>query len=226
MKEPDKKDQEKKPTDKKAEEVNAKANGPTEKPPVNETPPPPTLEQQLEALKLEIAEWKNKYALAFANLDNQRKAQEKAFAEALKYRSEGFVEKLMPVLDGFYAALAHKPTEEILKNYLVGFEYLYNQLKTAIETEGVMEIPLKIGDEYNVELMHAIDAEVSEGPEHKVLKIYSKGFKLYDRVLRPAMVVVSKKADPKKEEVQDVKKDAKADEKKKDDKAKPQGSKA
>jgi molecular chaperone GrpE len=163
-----------------------------EKPDAKETPPP-TLEMLLEQAKLEIEEWKNKYALAFADLDNQRKAQEKSYQEALKYRAEGFIEKLMPALDAFHLALGNKPKEDILKNYLQGFEYIYNQIKSAIESEGVTEVPIKIGDAFDPLMMHALDTKDDEGPENKVLTVFSKAYRLRDRLIRPAMVIVSKK---------------------------------
>jgi molecular chaperone GrpE len=163
-----------------------------EKPAAKETPPP-TTEALLEQAKLDIEEWKNKYALAFADLDNQRKAQEKSFHEALKYRAEGFIEKLMPALDAFHLALGNKPKEEILKNYLLGFEYIYNQIKSAIESEGVTEVPIKVGDTFDAQTMHAVDTKDDEGPENKVLAVFSKAYRLKDRLIRHAMVIVSKK---------------------------------
>lgn len=177
-----------------------------EKPSPKETPPP-TTEELLEQAKRDIEEWKNKYALAFADLDNQRKAQEKSYLEALKYRAEGFIEKLMPALDAFHLALGNKPKEEILKNYLQGFEYIYNQIQTALESEGVSEAPIKVGDTFDALTMHAVDTKEDEGPENKVLAVFSKAYRLKDRLIRPAMVVVSKKksVEPQKDKSVEVK---------------------
>ncbi len=172
--------------------------------PLQQDTPPPTTEALLEKAKLEIEEWKNKYALAYANLDNQRKAQEKSYSEALKYRAEGFIEKLMPALDAFHLALGNKPKEDVLKNYLVGFEYIYNQIKSALESEGVTEVPIKIGDAFDASTMHAVDTKEDESSDNKVLAIFSKAYRLKDRFIRPAMVVVSKKKVDKKEPTKEV----------------------
>jgi len=172
--------------------------------PIEQDTPPPTIEVLLEKAKLEIEEWKNKYALAYANLDNQRKAQEKSYTEALKYRAEGFIEKLMPALDAFHLALGNQPKEDVLKNYLVGFEYIYNQIKSALESEGVTEVPIKIGDTFDATKMHAVDTKEDESTDNKVLAIFSKAYRLKDRFIRPAMVVVSKKKVEKKEPIKEA----------------------
>lgn len=194
------------------EKVNKETEVEKEKPASQETPPP-TTEQLLAQAKLEIEEWKNKYALAYADLDNQRKAQEKSYLEALKYRAEGFIEKLMPAMDGFHLALANKPKEEILKNYLVGFEYIFNQIKSALETEGVIEVPIKVGDAFDAVTMHAVDTKEDDHSDNKVLAIFSKAYRLKDRLIRPAMVVVSKKKAIKKEEPKTEKPEEKTSEK-------------
>ncbi|MBM3909968.1 MAG: nucleotide exchange factor GrpE, partial [Firmicutes bacterium] len=86
------------------------------------------------------------------------------------------------------------------KNYLIGFEYIYNQLNQALIEEGVKEIPVKINDAFDVMTMHALETEVSEGPPNRVLKILSPGFKLHDRVVKQVLVIVSKQADKKNSE--------------------------
>jgi molecular chaperone GrpE len=64
-----------------------------------------TLEEKITVLESEIYQWKNKYAMMFADMDNLRKNQDKSFSEALRYRSEGFIDKLLPALESFHIAL-------------------------------------------------------------------------------------------------------------------------
>ncbi len=159
-----------------------------------------TLEEKLQAAETEIYNWKNKYAMMFADMDNLRKNQDKSFSEALRYRAEGFVDKLLPALESFHIALKNPVDDPKVKNYLVGFEYIYNQINQALADEGVKEIPVKINDAFDVMTMHALEVEVSEGPPNRVLKILSPGFKLHDRVVKQILVIVSKQAEKKSQE--------------------------
>jgi molecular chaperone GrpE (heat shock protein) len=63
------------------------------------------LEEKLQAALKEIETWKNKYYMVYADMENARKQNEKTLAESLKYRAEGFIENLFPVLDSFKIAL-------------------------------------------------------------------------------------------------------------------------
>jgi molecular chaperone GrpE len=92
-----------------------------------------------------------------------------------------------------------------VKNYLVGFEYIYNQLQQAMENEGVKVIPIKVGDAFNVKTMNALEAVEDEGPPDRIIKILSPGYQLHDRVVKPALVVVSKKIEAKPTEEVDAK---------------------
>ncbi len=160
-----------------------------------DTVKPPTPEETIAQLQDDIQQWKNKHAMVYADMDNLRKAQEKTFFEALRYRSEGFIDKLIPALDAFHIALKNPVDDPKVKNYLIGFEYIYNQLQQALEAEGVKVIPIKLNDAFDVKTMNALDAEVSEGPVDRVVKILSPGYQLHDRIVKQAMVIVSKHAD-------------------------------
>ncbi len=162
---------------------------------------PLTIEEKLQAAEAEIYNWKNKYAMMFADMDNLRKSQDKAFSEALRYRAEGFIDKLLPALESFHIALKNPVDDPKLKNYLIGFEYIYNQIYQALIDEGVREISVKINDPFDVMTMHALETEVNEGPPNRVLKILSPGFKLNDRVVKQVLVIVSKQAEKNNQEI-------------------------
>jgi molecular chaperone GrpE len=149
-------------------------------------------EQEVEELKKDVEHWKNEYYLAYADTQNLRRNLEKDHHEAMRYRSEGFLEKLLPVVDSFNMALQNKPDNELLRNYLTGFEFIYKNLVEAIESEGAKEIKPKTGDKFDSKTMHAIDVEETDGEPDLITKVYSVGMKLHDRIIRPAMVVVSK----------------------------------
>jgi len=161
----------------------------------------PSLEEQLEKAKAEIDHWKNEYYRAYADTKNLRDSLEKDHHEAIKYRAIGFVEELLPILDSFHVVLSNEPTDPTLKNYLVGFQFIYSNLVRALESEGVTEISPNIGDTFDPNTMNATDT-VEEEPINVVKKVSGKGYKLRDRLVRPALVTVSiaKKEEDKTEE--------------------------
>jgi len=158
------------------------------------------LEEELATAKAEAEKWKNEYYRAYADTKNLRSSLEKEHQNAIKYRAEGFIDELLPVLDSFHMALANEPTDAALKAYLTGFQYIYKNLVTVLENEGVTEITPALDKPFDASLMNAVDTvEVENDKEaNLVKKIYAKGYKLHDRLIRPAMVTVSKKKEEKK----------------------------
>lgn len=135
--------------------------------------------------------WKNEYYRAYADMQNLRKSVEKDHHEAIKYRAEGFIGNLLPILDGFHMALQAEVKSEEMKNFLVGFEYIYRNLVSVLENEGVQEIAPKIDDEFDSTYMQALETQYDEGKENRVLKVMVKGYKLHEHLVRPAVVIVS-----------------------------------
>ena len=155
------------------------------------------LKDAAEVERKEKEEWKNKAYMAYADTANLRKSLEADHREALRYRAEGFVENLLPALDSFYMALSAEPNSQEAKNYQQGFGFIYNQLQTALSNEGVTEILPKVGDSFDPAFMHAMEVEETEGDENKVLQVYSKGYRLHEKLIKPAMAKVSKKKEDK-----------------------------
>lgn len=166
-------------------------------------------EEEIEKLKADADHWKNEYFRAYADTKNLRASLEKDHSQAMKYRAEGFIDGLLPVLDSFHMALANEPTDPALKNYLTGFQYIYRNLVAALESEGVYEIAPVIGEKFNADNMNAVDTVEDEGEENRIMKVYAKGYKLHDRIVRPAMVTVSvKHKEPEQEKQTEQKLDA------------------
>lgn len=155
------------------------------------------LKDAAEVERKEKEEWKNKAYMAYADTANLRKSLEADHREALRYRAEGFVENLLPALDSFYMALSAEPTSQEAKNYQQGFGFIYNQLQNALSMEGVTEILPKIGDAFDPNFMHAMEVEESDDEGNKVLQVYSKGYRLHEKLIKPVMVKVSKKKEDK-----------------------------
>lgn len=208
-KEQEKEKEEKKEPEAK-EEKSSEQKGPSEE---------EKLKQQISALnaeltkaKLESETWKNKYYMAYADMSNLRKQVEKDHETFVKYRAAGFLDKIMPALDSFDMAAASNPTDPVVQKFQEGYRMIHRQLLDGLQSEGVSYIEPKKGDSFDANVMHAI--QTVEGEEDgKVAAVYTKGYRLHDRLIRPAMVVVTKKAEVKKEEAPKDQKDGVSDKK-------------
>ena len=161
------------------------------------------LKEEISRLEKEVEYWKNEYYRAYADTQNLRKSLEKDHQNAVKYRAEGFIDNLLPVLDSFHVVLSQEPEDPNLRNYLVGFQFIYRNLVSVLENEGVNEIAPKVGDKFDASTMNAVEVQETDGEEGLITKVITNGYKLHDRLVRPANVVVSKhphEEEPKPEE--------------------------
>jgi molecular chaperone GrpE len=130
-----------------------------------------------------------------ANFINYRRRTEQERAETVQYATANLLKRLLPVVDDFDRALAAIPAEERENNrWVEGVELIARKLRTILEQEGVEPIEA-LGQPFDPNLHEAVAFDDnSEGGGHTdtVAEVYSKGYKLHDRVLRPAMVKVSR----------------------------------
>lgn len=127
-----------------------------------------------------------------ADFDNFKKRTEKANNEFRKFCLESLVMELLPVIDNFEMATEHIPSEQQEQGWVVGVMHIKNQLLGVLESNGVKEILVKKGDEID-EKIHEI-LKVSEKmdlQEMKVKKVIKKGYKMGEKVIRPATIEVA-----------------------------------
>ncbi len=145
-------------------------------------------------------EWENKYYTAYADMANTRKAVNKENEEFKKYAISSVIQEIIPVLDSFDMALKNEPTDEKVKNYVAGFKMIHSKLLNSLKQLGVIIIDPKVGDPYDPHSMEAFST--IEGEEDNLIAdIYTKGYKLYDHLLRPSGVIIT----TKRQEVQEEK---------------------
>ena len=147
--------------------------------------------EEIQKYKAECEKWKNEYYKAFADMANLRKDIEKDHSESVKYRLEGFIHDLISVLDSFDISLKYQPNSEETKNFLIGFQFVYTSLLNILRNEGVEVIEPKLDEKFNEKNMQAVDKVQSDGEENLVKEVMLKGYRLYDHLVRPAMVKVS-----------------------------------
>ncbi len=172
-------------------------------------------EGKKETLEEERDRWKNLYYEAYADTQNLRKSLEEDHRQAVRYRSQGFLEKLIPSLDCLYIALQGECQGDEARNYREGFRFIYRQLEEALLSEGVSYVEPKKGDLFDPRLMEAIETVEGQGEPGHVVRLLSKGYLLHDRLVRAARVVVEA-----------ARKEAPAEEGKKEENAPAEGSKA
>ena len=117
-------------------------------------------------------------------------------AETIQFAAVSLIKKLLPIVDDFDRALAAIPKEERKNNkWVEGVELIARKLHNVLEQEGVESIEAQ-GQPFDPNLHEAVAfedrTEGSDDHQDTVAEVFSKGYKLHDRVLRPAMVKVSR----------------------------------
>lgn len=147
------------------------------------------LMQDLEQSQKELAAFKDQYLRARAEMENIRRRAQEEIAKTRKFAVEGFAESLLPVRDSLEAALGQQ--EQTIEDVLEGVETTLRQLDRVFERHQLEEIAPEIGAAFDPNLHQAISTIASEQEKGSVAQVLQKGYVLSDRVLRPAMVMVS-----------------------------------
>lgn len=169
------------PTSEPAEAASAKQEAPIE-----EMPGP---EELLRAAELKAAEHYDAWLRAKAETENLRRRAQEDVAKAHKYAAEKFAVEMLPVKDSLEAALASENTG--FDNLRSGVEVTLKQLIAAFEKSGVAEIH-PLGEKFDPHRHQAMSTLEDPGEPNRVLQVLQKGYALNERIIRPALVIVSK----------------------------------
>ena len=149
---------------------------------------------RLAEMQAELNKYKDAALRAAADLDNYRKRVSRERDESIKYANTGFLERLIPVLDNFELGLQAARNAPEAGAIVDGLTMVYKQLQDFLANAGVETIDA-LGQPFDPNLHEALAQEVShEVPEGQVIRQVRRGYRLRDRLLRPANVVVSKGA--------------------------------
>lgn len=161
--------------------------------PSAEAAPEASLREQLAAAEQKAAENWDKYLRAQAELENVRRRVEREAATLQKYALERILGDLITVNDSLELGLKAVAGEsEETRKHLEGLQLTQRQFWATLERHGVSVIDPQ-GQPFNPEFHEAVSTlESAEMAPNHVLAVMQKGYKLHDRLLRPAMVVVSK----------------------------------
>jgi molecular chaperone GrpE len=141
--------------------------------------------EEFAALKAERDQLLDRLARLQAEFDNARKRQEREKQDFRDYASGSVVEQFLPVLDNFALALNAKGTAEQLR---AGVELIVKQMDETLRGLSVTVIPT-VGQEFDPRVHEALGSvERDDLPDHSIAEEIRKGYKIRERMLRPAMV--------------------------------------
>ncbi len=154
------------------------------------------LREDLKAAQTEKTDYLTNWQKERADFINYKKGEDERKKQTLDFAREQFVEELLPVLDAYDMAFSNKEAwEKVEKNWRMGVEYIHQQLLKVLADNGVTEIAPATGDALDSTMHEAVDtiATEDESTDHTVAIVMQKGYKMRDRVTRPARVKVFEK---------------------------------
>lgn len=152
-------------------------------------------EEEIKKLQEENKQLTEKVKLTQAELINYRKRKDEEVQTLLKYANVDIVSEILNVVDNFERAITHANDSENaeLKKYNDGINMIYTNLKSILNKFGVEEIN-RVGEVFNPNEEQALLTDSVEDKEDEVvLEVLQKGYKLKDRVIRPASVKINQK---------------------------------
>jgi molecular chaperone GrpE len=175
--------------------TNLRTNAPeamSPEPNAGEAPADP--DSRLTELQAELSKYKDAALRATADLDNYRKRVSRERDESIKYANAAFLERLIPILDNFELGLNAARNAPEAAPIVDGLAMVYKQLQDFLANSGVETVDA-VGQTFDPNLHEALAQEYDDQvPEGKVIRQVRKGYRLRDRLLRPANVVVSRGA--------------------------------
>ncbi|HAT74202.1 MAG: Protein GrpE [Candidatus Moranbacteria bacterium GW2011_GWF2_36_839] len=142
-------------------------------------------------LKNSLEGWKR----CMADFENYKKRQNEERKDIIAFSNVNLISELIPILDNFHASTEHIPEDQKDGGWVVGIMHIQKQLEKVLEENGVSEILVNVGDEFDPNIMESItDANLRTECEstngNKVKKVLMKGYKINNKVIRVARVVI------------------------------------
>lgn len=156
-----------------------------------------SLKKSLEEEKAKAERYLSNWQRAEADFDNYKKRVEQERSEKDRFASIVLILNLLPVLDDFERAFNSLSAKLAQLTWIDGIRLIYRKLQATLEARGLSEIKT-VGESFDPTVHEAVSQ--GEGEEGKVIEELQKGYKLHDRLIRPALVVVGKGKEEKKEE--------------------------
>ena len=149
------------------------------------------LQEKVDKLEEELKQSEDKYLRLYAEFENFKRRKNKEIETNNVYKSQKVITEILPSLDNLERALQVESDNEEIKSLLKGVEMVYEGLLNVLKSEGVELIETE-NAQFDPNYHHAVmQDEDSEKESGAILDTFQKGYKLKDRVIRPAMVRVN-----------------------------------
>jgi len=186
----------------KATEAEEETEETTKKTPLSQA----ELEERIEELEGEVADYEDRYLRAAAELRNYRKRVADQRAQQLQFAYEQLVTALLPVLDHMELALQSARSEdESPQEILSGVEMTYRQFQEVLRQFGLRRVNT-VGEQFDASLHEAVERRTVDDEAvaiGEIVEEFRPGYKLHDRVVRPAQVCVCVKQEVAGEQLTD-----------------------
>ena len=149
------------------------------------------LQEKVDKLEEELKQSEDKYLRLYAEFENFKRRKNKEIETNNVYKSQKVITEILPSLDNLERALQVESDNEEIKSLLKGVQMVYEGLQAALKSEGV-ELVETENAQFDPNFHHAVmQGEESDKESGVILDTFQKGYKLKDRVIRPAMVKVN-----------------------------------
>ena len=150
-----------------------------------------SMEAKIAELESAVAETKDKYLRSAADFENYKKRARQQQLDTIQHASAELIGRLLPALDDLHKALDHKPAG-VDESWVKGLELSVRKLEEALGAHGLEAIH-SVGEPFDPKLHEAIGYEESaEHPEDTVTSELRRGYRIRDRVVRPALVKLAR----------------------------------
>ena len=153
-------------------------------------------ETPLKKAEKEAAEMKTRWLRSVADLENYRKRIAREKQETIRSAAANVIESLLPVLDNMKLGLQAAENHSGAKDIVVGFKMVDDQLKRSLQEQGLQEL-VPDGENFDPNLHECISHQATEDIEEgKVIQTIRAGYRLNDKLIRAANVIVSSGPEP------------------------------
>lgn len=146
--------------------------------------------EDVDALRRSLSDGENRYLRLAADFENYRRRKDQDLADGRRYASEEAARGLLPVLDNLRRAVEHAPEGGAEDFFVNGLHLVVREFEAALERLGVTRVP-SVGEPFDPAVHEAIGGEESDVDRDTVIDELLPGYRLHDRLLRPAMVRIA-----------------------------------
>ena len=149
------------------------------------------LQQKLDAAQKLADSFKDQLLRKAAEFDNYKKRSEAEYSNMVRIANEGIIGSLIPILDDFARSLKSGREVKEHESFFKGVELIYNKFSRLLESHGLVPFD-SVGKPFSVEFHDAmLQLQRTDVPPHTVVEEIERGYKLFEKVIRHAKVIVS-----------------------------------